>query len=114
MVIPVLKHVSSPDLAMGELPPDPGDCAVVCHAEIGPDHGTGAEEFSFVVATPRHFLRKPAVRWGHGYLLMNTFSWQEVERALDQHLTQCRRPTWPQVVAQLREYLRWEFEQFQP
>jgi hypothetical protein len=109
MAIPILHHLSSPDLERGASPADPTSCAVTINAEIGPLSG-GAENFAFIVATPDHVLPSCGVRWGRGYLIVDRFSWEAVEAALNKLLLFADRPTWKESVAQLGKELHWEFD----
>ena len=116
MVIPIVKRVTSPDVARGDLPPDPEDCAVLCEAEIGPRQTHGADLFHFTVVTPRFLLRdiEAGARWGRGYLLVDRFSWSAVDRALEKLLLHAHRPTWLEAAGELSKELHWEFENYAP
>ena len=109
MAIPIIHHLSSPDVDRGELPADPTSCAVVINAEIGPLHGS-AENFSFTVVTPDHLLSSGGVRWGRGYLVVEEFSWDVVERSINKLLLFADRPTWKESAAQLTKEMHGEFE----
>jgi hypothetical protein len=113
MPIPVLKSLSSPDLERPALPADPTRCAVVVEAEIGPPgEETGADLFSLTVATPNVFLDGAELRWGRGYLIVERFSWEAVERAIRRLLMHADRATWPESAAELAKELHWEFEHY--
>ncbi len=43
---------------------------------------------------------------------MDSFSWDEVERALEKFLSHCRRETWNEVARELNKELHWEFENY--
>jgi len=109
MSIPVLHSLSSPDLERGQLPEDPTSCAVVLNAEIGPASG-GAENFSFTVVTPDQVLAAGGVRWGRGYLIVEQFSWDAIDRAISKLLPFADRPTWRESAVQLAKEMHWEFD----
>ena len=109
MAVPILHHLSSPDLERGTLPADPGSCAITINAEIGPLSG-GADNFVFIVATPDHVLPGGGVRWGRGYLIVDRFSWETVEAALNKLLLFADRATWKESAAQLGKEMHWEFD----
>ena len=110
MAIPVLHHLSSPDLERGRLPPDPASCAIAMDAEIGPAADGGAERFSFLVVTPDCALTGGGSRWGRGSLIVDHFSWELVERALSKLLLHADRASWKESARELAKELHWEFE----
>jgi hypothetical protein len=112
MSIPVVRHLSSPDLERNALPLDPSSCAVVMSAEIGPPSG-GEEVFTFIVATPDRVLGKgDGARWGRGYLLVETFSWEVIERMLNSLVLHADRENWEASARELAKELHWEFENY--
>ena len=80
MIVPRLLNVSSSDLATGSLPSDPTHCRVAITAKIGASDGTGGDNFSFVVATPSALVESGTSQWGRGTLIVESFSWADVER----------------------------------
>ena len=112
MVVPKLKLLWSPELAEGAIPPDPLDCSVLLHAEIGPADTEGADSFAFAAVTPASLQRESAPVWGRGYLFLPEFSWPAVEQALEKLLMHAARPTWDQVATELNKELRWEFDNY--
>jgi hypothetical protein len=115
MPIPALKSLSSPDIDPPALPAEPTRCAVFVEAEIGPlGEDTGADLFSFTVATPSALLDGADVRWGRGYLIVERFSWEAVERAIGKLLMHADRATWAESAAELAKELHWEFEHYTP
>ncbi len=113
MVTPEVKNLLSADFELQGPPPDPEDCALSFEAEVGPKGGKGAALFQFVVATPRYLAREAGARWGRGYLIVERFSWEEVEISLEKLLSHCRRETWAEVARELNKELLWEFENYQ-
>lgn len=114
MIIPVVKALSSPDVAFGQAPPDSVDCAVVIEASIGPKGHDGAERFQFVAITPAALARDTDARWGRGYLILDRFSWAACERAIEHLCMHAHRPTWAQTAAELSKEMHWEFENYTP
>jgi hypothetical protein len=112
MAIPIVRHLSSPDLERNALPPDPSSCAVPMSAEIGPPSG-GAELFMFTVATPDRVLRDgDRARWGRGFLLVETFSWEATERMLSKLVLHADRESLEASARELAKELHWEFENY--
>jgi hypothetical protein len=105
VIQPELRHIASPDLEPPTLPPDPADCAVQFQALIGPRGGDGAEPFSFTVVTAAHLARTLGHTWGRGYLIVDTFDWNIVVRAVAQLLAQCARETWAEIAVELDKEL---------
>jgi hypothetical protein len=114
MIAPELKEMFCADLAKPALPPDPDDCIVSLQASIGPKGERGEELFFFTVATPKALQREELPRWGRGMLLVETFSWAIVERAVERLLSQARRESWADVAAALNRELNWECENYKP
>ena len=107
MIQPELRHIASPDLEPPELPPDPADCAVQFQAIIGPRGGEEAEAFTFTVVTASHLARTLGHTWGRGFLILDTFDWHIVVRAVAQLLAQCTAPSWSEVMVELNKELVW-------
>lgn len=110
MIQPELRHIASPDLEPPALPPDPADCAVVFQARIGPRGSQEAEAFTFTVVTAAHLARTLGHTWGRGYLIVDTFDWNIVVRAVAQLLAQCAASTWDEVTILLNRELVWDPE----
>ena len=111
-VIPELRKIVSADIDYGQVPEDVDDCAVACQADIGPRGEKGQEIFSFTVVTPKILARQTGYIWGRGYLIVESFSWETVDRALSKLLTHCNGTTWREVAAKLNEELHWEFDTY--
>ena len=108
MIQPELRHIASPNLEPPALPPDPADCAVQFSAFIGPRGGEEAAAFSFTVVTAAHLSRTLGHTWGRGYLILDTFDWHIIVRAVAQLLAQCTADSWPQVMVELNKELVWD------
>jgi len=110
MVYPELKSLHSPDLKKGQTPNDPAHCSVFIEAGIGPRGSEGEEIFSFVAATPDKLSAEGRWRWGRGYLIIDTFSWETVNEALLSLIAHSSGETWDQVALSLAKELHWEFD----
>jgi len=112
MIVPILKGLHSADLLRPETP-KVAEFAVVMQASIGPKDENGAETFSFTVATPAFVASLGLPRWGHGLLLVQSFSWQEVDRYVERLLARAHRATWAEAAAVLNQQMEWEFDSYQ-
>jgi hypothetical protein len=112
MIQPEMKSILCPDLEYGKEPPDSDDCSVFIEVEIGPKGREGAEIFSFEVVTPKFLIGKTGTRWGRGYLIMDSFSWVGVEKAIQKLLSHCARQTWQETAIEIAKELDWEFENY--
>ena len=112
MLVPELKSLTSPDLKRDELPKDPGCCCVLVEVEISPKGIDGGDIFSFVVATPNMLDVTDRWQWGRGYLILGTFSWGLVERAVQSLLSHASGESWKELTDKLSKELNWEFENF--
>lgn len=114
MIVPELLGLSSSDLAAGELAPDPAHCLVPMLATIGPSSGTAGDDFSFIAATPSAIAESGRLGWGRGMLIVDSFSWPQVERLVNRLLAQASRPSWQEVAQALNHELLWEFDGYRP
>lgn len=114
MITPELKDLFCPGLEKPALPPDPEDCVISLQAAIGAKGEDGDDLFFFTVATPKGLLREELPRWGRGLLVVESFSWAAIERALERLLSHARRESWSEVAAALNQELNWEFENYKP
>jgi len=102
-------RLHSPDVAVGALPSDPSNCAVLVQAMIGPIDKPGEESFDFLVVTPSA-LESLAPRWGRALLVLKRFSWEEVHRHVDRIVAQCQRDSWQDAAQNLSRWMDWEFD----
>lgn len=109
-----LKGIFSTELNEPEIPDDPGCCAVNMFADIGIKDSEGADQFNFLVVTPRFLVAHPEIRWGRGYLLMPEFSWLETHRMIERHVSSISVSSWEEAAKALCHYMEWEFENYQP
>ncbi len=112
LILPEIKNIVSIDLGDGELPANIEDCAICCDVDIGIKGKEGADIFQVTIVTPKflaHDVREEGYRWGKGYLIVDSFSWEAVERALEQLLSQSSGSSWIEVAKKLNKVLDWEF-----
>jgi hypothetical protein len=109
-VVPEVKSIMSLDLARPALPADVDDCAVAIEVEIGPSGVTGGDLFHFEVVTPQALLRRGGSQWGRGMLIVQSFSWEAVDRALSKLVLHATAETWTEAAAQLNREMHWEFD----
>ncbi len=108
MVDPKLVALSSPDLQAPALPLDPTNCCVHLEALIGPSPDS-CEVFYFTAVTPSWLAASPT-SWGHGLLIVQSFSWGTVQMAVELQLRHASRSSWELVAAELGRFMRWEFD----
>jgi len=112
MIQPEIKSILCHDLEYGKEPPDSEDCSVFIEVSIGPKGQEGADIFSFEVVTPRFLMKKTETHWGRGYLIVDSFSWSGVEKAVQKLLSHCLRQTWQETAMEIAKDLHWEFENY--
>lgn len=114
MIVPKLLNLSCSDLARGEPPANPKHCLVHMLATVGPDTGNAGDDFSFTVATPSALAESERFGWGRGTLIVDSFSWLQVEHSLNRLLAQASRSSWQEVAQTLNHELQWEFDGYRP
>ena len=114
MIHPVLLSLSSADLGTTCMPSPPEHCSVVVTATIGRPGEASGDNFSFLVATPSALAQAEGGRWGRGILIVESFSWDGVERAVRNLLAHSARETWLEVAQALNRELLWEYDGYRP
>lgn len=109
-----LKGIFSPELNEPQTPDDPECCAVLIYADIGEKGSEGADQFTFLVVTPKFLIANPETRWGRGYLLLPEFSWRETQRMVERLVSSVSASSWQEAAQNLSRYMEWEFEGYQP
>ena len=112
LLILEVKTLVGTDLEYGQLPDNADDCEVWCEAEIGVKGEKAADIFSFAVVTPKFLWSQQGHKWGKGLIILDTFSWEAVEAALDNLLSQCSGRDWLEVTDKLTKTLYWEYENY--
>lgn len=105
----ILKAIFSPDLPAGEpsLPPDPSNCWVVIHADIGLPGSGAADTFTFFVTTTSFLKRElecSTYQIGRGLIVLREFSWPHVSAAIEDVIGRCAGKTWVEIAARLSQY----------
>jgi Immunity protein 8 len=113
MSVARIKALHSPDVEAGSNPADVDNCSVVVQATIGPEDFDGGDVFNFLVTTPSA-LASSETRWGRGILIVQSFSWSEIERMLARLVAHAQRPTWEETARNLNKELHWEFDGYVP
>lgn len=108
METPKLVSLTCESLARGQVPLDPADCELTFTALIGTD-GAGGDNFQFVVVTPSALARSQYTGWCKGYLLVQDFSWAQVDNYVANLLASVRGESWADVAKQLHQFMDWEF-----
>jgi hypothetical protein len=112
MVAIQLKALNHQDFVRGENPPDPENCCLTFAANIGSADSDGSDLFYFQVVTGAWLVDHAETRWGKGYLLVDRFSWDSVERMIARLVGSITSDTWHDAASQLSKYLDWEFENY--
>jgi len=110
MIYPRLIALSSDDFDAGVLPDDLKHCMVSIVATIGPSSGNGGDHFHFVAATPSALAESRKFGWGRGILIIESFSWADIERSILRLLAHAARETWQEAALALNKDLLWEFD----
>ena len=109
---PELKYFISTELDEGKLPENPSNCSVFIEANIGLENEEGSDIFSFHVVTPSFLENDDKPRWGRGYLIVDYFSWELVEKSIQKLLRHCNGKNWDEISTQLSKELHWEFDNY--
>ncbi len=113
MIFPRLLALSSDDFDAQSLPEDVTHCNVSITAKIGPSDCDGGDYFHFSAVTPSAFAESHIFGWGRGILIIESFSWANIERAVHRLLAHAARETWQEVALVLNKELLWEFDNCQ-
>ena len=108
MKTPKLVSLTCEGLARSQLPIDPTDCELTFTASIGTD-GKRGDNFSFVVVTPSALAKSQYSGWCKDHLLVQEFSWAQVENYLANLLAATRGDDWTDIAEQLHQFMDWEF-----
>tara|TARA_B100000959_G_scaffold281427_1_gene345438 strand:+ start:113 stop:454 length:342 start_codon:yes stop_codon:yes gene_type:complete len=107
-----IKAMRSPDYDGNELPKELDNCEVFIELDVGSRGTSGADMFSISVVTPKYMLDNPERNWGKGYLVMNSFSWDSVEKTLQNMIDAVEGNSWDEVAKLLCVNFNWEFEDY--
>ena len=112
MIIPELKSIISPDLEYGQSPDDIENCSIFVELTIGPKGNECEEIFSFTVVTTKYLTINSQNRWGRGLLILEEFSWNEMETFISKLLNHCMANNWNEVANKLNNVIDWEFDNY--
>ncbi|CAN5339889.1 hypothetical protein BH09PAT4_BH09PAT4_09150 [soil metagenome] len=109
MIIPELKglsYISDPD--------EHDNCCVNVVVRIGElGKGDAADDFHFVVVTPKYIsLNWP--HWGRHTLVVEHFSILLIERTVGALLEGKNGISWEKIANELHSYMAWEFHDYYP
>jgi hypothetical protein len=110
MIFPRLLSLSSDDFEANASPDDVTHCCVSIVAKIGPSDSEGGDYFYFSAATPSALAESRTFGWGRGVLIIESFSWANVERSVQRLLAHAARESWQEVALALNRELLWEFD----
>ena len=108
MEIPKLVSLTCNDLKRGQVPLDPADCDLTFTAVIGTD-GIRGDNFQFSVVTPAALAASQYAGWCKDYLLVQEFSWKQVDNYLANLVASVQGDSWLDVAEQLHQFMDWEF-----
>lgn len=111
---PEVKGFFSPDLEYGREPDEPDNFFLHVEVDIGTKGGKAADIFSLNVVTPKALLNHSGYQWGRGWLLLEYFSWSQVESAVDELCAEVSGVSWEQIALELNKWLRWEYDNYKP
>jgi Immunity protein 8 len=105
-----VRHLQRP-----EDPPDREDFGISIRAILGPADGGGEESFDFFVCSPPWLARyRPGkgFLWPLGHLIVWTWDYQLVSRAIHDLCVHNEGATWDEVAGRIARYGQWEFEDY--
>ncbi|UTW56755.1 Imm8 family immunity protein [Kordiimonas sp. SCSIO 12610] len=84
-------------------------------AEIGPEHGKGAEMFTFQVCSPKwleHSLKSNDFIIDKNLIIIEKFDWQLIETAIKKLIARFECDTWEELAKEIDRYGEWEFHNY--
>ncbi|TAK22338.1 MAG: hypothetical protein EPO26_11595 [Chloroflexota bacterium] len=114
----IVRSIHSPDLLdmRAQQPVDPGNFRILVQALIGPEDSDAADSFEWCICTPRWLeshLSASRYEFGHGYLVVNHYSYQLIADAIESLCEAQPGTTWAEVAGALGRYGRWEFQGYE-
>jgi len=89
---------------------DPKNCSVWITVEIGLGEGNGADQFNVQVVTPEYLRLCKKPMWGKSILIVESFTWEEVEESIRELLSGISADNWDDATKILTRYMNWEFD----
>ena len=114
LTVPEVKGFFSPDLEYGREPDEPDNYFLLIEVDIGIKGQEDADVFSFVAVTPKALLNETGYRWGRGWLILETFSWSQIEEAVHKLCADTSGVSWEQIARELNVWLYWEYDNYKP
>ncbi len=114
LLTPEVKGFFSPDLEYRREPDKPDNSFVLVEVSIGRKGEEGADIFSFVAVTPKALLNHSGYQWGRGWLVLEHFSWSQVEKAVDELCANISGESREQIARELNKWLHWEYDNYRP
>ena len=107
----------SPDLDdLEHSTPVESDCfGIAIIASIGSGDISGADQFTFVVCTPKWLaaqLEAQPYMLGRHYIIVPRYDWDTIKRALTDICAAAPGDDWESITAFLARYGHWEFEDY--
>lgn len=82
---------------------------------IGSPGGDAADLFQIVIASPEALRRQLGtirIVSGRHHLIVSSYDWPEIQRYLEELVSKCAAPTWPEAAAKLSRHFDWEYEDY--
>lgn len=89
---------------------NPRLCSVRVSVDIGVHDEDWVNYFYIQVVTPEYLSSCGKSMWGRSLLVIQIFTWDEVERMIEEFVTGISTESWDDAVKILTRYLDWEYE----
>lgn len=89
---------------------DPTNCSVRLWVDIGVEDEVGANQFDLQVVTPTFLNSCGKAIWGKSLLVVPVFTWENVEREIEELIAGVPAQNWEEAVKMLTRFMRWEYE----
>ena len=107
--------MQSPDVGDLRAFAPPNDAfAVLVQLIVGPSDGPGEESFDVLVCSPAWLADQTGPIIGRHHLIVQGFSYDEVERVVLSYLQRCEGDEWKDVAEKVGRLGLWEFEDYRP
>lgn len=89
---------------------DPKNCSVRISVDIESDENNGSAFYYLQVVTTDYLFSSQKSIWGKSVLVVQLFSWDEIEREIGRLISEISSDTWENSVKILSRYMDWEYE----
>ncbi|MES2474862.1 MAG: Imm8 family immunity protein [Verrucomicrobiota bacterium] len=89
---------------------DPKNCSVPLWVDVGIDDEEGANQFDLQVVTPTFLSSCEKSTWGQSLLVVPVFTWENVEREIEELIAGIPAKNWDDAVKMLTRFMHWEYE----